>query len=147
MDTNLGALASFDTTEASCKRSITYHQKAKAIYNLLGLRDTAKLMKSCIATLRDLLAGCDGDGVSLDVNASTLLVNVRYNHEFALKTRDLTSEVTLQSGLWCLIIVVRSGLHAAAIDILTRKNGDRQLSINHPCSPPPKKPTDKIEMQ
>ena len=68
---NLGALASFDKTEASYKRSITYYQKARAIYNLLGLEDNAKSMDINIATLEDWFARCDGDGVKVAVNAST----------------------------------------------------------------------------
>ena len=90
---------SFDQTEASCKISITYYQKAKAIYNLLGLKDKANLMESSIATLKDRLARCDGDGVNVAVNASTLLKGARYIYEHSMKTCGLTSEATLQSGL------------------------------------------------
>ncbi len=46
----------------------------------------------------------------------------------------------------CLVITVRSEVDqrcqgsvicADVVDILTRVNGDRQLTVNHPCPPPP----------
>jgi hypothetical protein len=96
--TSLGALASFDQTEASYKRSIKNYQKAKAFFNLLGFEDRAKLMDISIAMEKDRLARCDGVGVNVAVNASTLLKAVRNNYEFALKTHGLISEATLGSG-------------------------------------------------
>ena len=68
----LGAVMSFDIAEASYTRSITYIQKAKAICNLLGLEDKAKLIYIHIATYKDCLPRCDGDCVNVAVNASTL---------------------------------------------------------------------------
>jgi hypothetical protein len=58
---SLGEIAYFDRTEASCKRSITYHQKARAICNLLGMEDGAKLMDIQIGLIKDYLARCDGE--------------------------------------------------------------------------------------
>ena len=95
---DLGDIASLDGTEASFKRSITYQQKAKTIYNLLGLKDKAKLMDISIATLKDGLARCDGDGANVAVNASTQLKGARCNYEYALKTFGLTTEATLLAG-------------------------------------------------
>ncbi len=99
---SLGMLASLDKTEASYNISITYHQKTKAIYNLLGLNDRAKsmdlLIAVLIAALKDSLARCDGDGVNVAVNASTLFKDLKNNYEFNLKTYGLTSDVTFISG-------------------------------------------------
>ena len=95
---SLGALASFEQTEASDKRSITYFQKARVIYNLLGLEDRAKWKDIRIAALKDRLAESDGDGVKVAVNASTLLQGARNNYEYLLKTCGSTSEATLRSG-------------------------------------------------
>jgi hypothetical protein len=95
---NLGTIASLDQTEASYKRSITYFQKAKAIYNLLGLDDRAKLMDIHNAKLKDRVAGCDGDGVNVAVNASSLLNGAMHDYEYSLKRFGSTSEATLRSG-------------------------------------------------
>ena len=67
----------FDLTEASYKRTITYYQKAKTIYNLLGLEDKAKLTDIIIANLKDRLARCDEDVPNVVVNASTKLEDAR----------------------------------------------------------------------
>ena len=92
---SLGVMSSLNHTEASYKRSITYYQKARAIYKFLCIEDRAKLMDIRIAALKDHLARCDGDGASVAVNASTILKGARYNYEHSLKTHGLTSEVTL----------------------------------------------------
>jgi len=95
---DLGMIALLDQTEAGYKGSITYFQKAQAIYKLLGLEDRAKLMDIRIATLKDLLARCGGDDVNVAVNASTLLQGAKHNYEYNLKTHGSTCEATLQSG-------------------------------------------------
>jgi hypothetical protein len=95
----LGMISSLDQTEASEKRSIIYCQKARAIYNLLGLDDRAKSMDIHIALRKDRLARFDGDGANVPVNANTLLKGAKYNYVYSLKTYGSTSEATLRSGL------------------------------------------------
>ncbi len=95
----LGVMTSFETSEASDKRSITYIQKAQTIYNLLGIADRAKSMDIHISLRKDRLARCDGEGVKVAVNANMLLEEARYNYEYLLKKSGSTSEATLRSGL------------------------------------------------
>jgi hypothetical protein len=131
--TSLGALASFDQTEASYKRSIKNYQKAKAFYNLLGLEDKARSIESSIAMVKDCLARCDGDDVNVAVNASALLKGVRYNYEFALKTHGLTSEATLESGLWYVteLVQAHSGIEAERLIVKLAATSQRVHGPEH----------------
>ena len=95
---SLGMIATYEETEASYKRSITHHQKAKAIYDLLGLADRAKSIEFTISLHKDRLARCDVDGVSVSENVSILLKEARYQYKYLLKTYGLTSGAALQSG-------------------------------------------------
>jgi hypothetical protein len=105
---SLGMISCFDQTEASDKRPIKNYQKGRVIYNLLGLEDRAKLTDIRIAALKDRLARCDGVGVDVAVNASTLLKGARYNYEYLLKICGSTSEATLRSGLWYVTELVQA---------------------------------------
>jgi hypothetical protein len=131
----LGAIASLDQTEASCKISITFHQIAKAIYNLLGLADRAKLMDTHIAALKDRVARCDGDGANLAVNASTLLKEARYHYKFCLKTYGLTSGATLRSGSIYATELVQAnrGIEAERLIVKLAASSQRVHGPGHNC--------------
>jgi hypothetical protein len=132
----LGVIAYFDQTEASDKRSITYFQKAKAIYNLLGLEDNAKLMDIRIAAFKECLARCDGDGANVPVNASTLLKGVRYNYEYSLKTHGSTSEATLRSGSTYVTELVQAhrGIEAERLSVKMAASSRRVHGPGHNCT-------------
>jgi len=133
---SLGGIATLDQTEASDKRSLTYYQKARAIYNLLGFEDNAKLTDINIAMLKDRLAKSDGDDVNVAVNASTLLQGARHNYEFALKTFGSTSEATLQSGLWYVTELVQAhrGIKAERLIVKLAASSRRVHGPGHNCS-------------
>ena len=132
----LGVIAYFDQTEASDKRSITYFQKAKAIYNLLGLEDNAKLMDIRIAAFKECLARCDGDGANVPVNASTLLKGAKYNYEYSLKTHGSTSEATLRSGSTYVTELVQAhrGIEAEWLIVKMAASSRRVHGPGHNCT-------------
>jgi hypothetical protein len=125
-----------DQTEASYKRSITYIQKARAIYNLLGLKDGAKLADIRIAMIKECLARCDGDGANVPVNASTLLKGVRYNYEYSLKTHGSTSEATLRSGSTYVTELVQAhrGIEAERLSVKMAASSRRVHGPGHNCT-------------
>ena len=133
---NLGTIAYLDQTEASYKRSITYFQKARAIYNLLGLEDGAKLADIRIAMIKECLARCDGDGANVPVNASTLLKGAKYNYEYNVKTFGSTSEATLQSGLWYVTKLVQAhrGIEAERLSVKMAASSRRVHGPGHNCT-------------
>jgi hypothetical protein len=132
----LGEKTLMDHTEASYKRSITYYQKARAICNLFGFRDRAKLMDVDIAALKECLARCDGDGANVTVNASTLLQGAKYNYEYYLKTFGLNSEITLQSGLILVTELVQAhrGIEAERLSVKLAASSRRVHGPGHNCS-------------
>ena len=133
---SLGTLASLDKTEASIKRSIKYYQKAKAIYNLLGLEDKAKLMDIHIASLKECLARCDGDGANVAVNASTLLTGARYNYEYSLKTYGSTSDATFITGSTYVTELVQAhrGIEAERLSVKMAASSRRVHGPGHNCT-------------
>ena len=133
---HFGLLASLDQTEATCRISIKYFQKARTIYNLLGLEDRAKLIDDPIAILRDHLVRFDGDGVNVAVNASTLLKGVRYHYEYYLKMHGLTSEVTLKSGSIYVMKLVQKhrGIEAERLIVKLTASSRRVHGPGHSCS-------------
>ena len=133
---NLGVMTSLDQTEASYKRSITYFQKARAIYNLLGLKDGAKLADIRIAMIKECLARCDGDGANVPVNASTLLKGAKYNYEYSLKTHGSTSEATLRSGSTYVTELVQAhrGIEAERLIVKLAASSRRVHGPGHNCS-------------
>ena len=133
---SLGAIAYFDRTEASCKRSITYHQKAQAICNLLGMEDGAKLMDIQIGLIKDYLARCDGDGANVTVNTSTLLQGAKYNYEYLLKTHGSTSEVTFISGSTYVTQLVQAhrGIKAERLSVKMAASSCRVHGPGHNCT-------------
>ena len=132
----LGTIASLDHTEASYKRSIKYHQKARAICNLLGMEDGAKLMDIQIGLIKDYLARCDGDGANVAVNASTLLKGAKYKYELALKTYGSTSEVTLRSGSTYVTELVQAhrGIEAERLSVKMAVSSRRVHGPGHSCT-------------
>ena len=133
---NLGVMTSLDQTEASYKRSITYFQKARAIYNLLGLKDGAKLADIRIAMIKECLARCDGDGANVPVNASTLLKGAKYNYEYSLKTHGSTSEATLRSGSTYVTELVQAhrGIEAERLIVKLAAISQRVHGPGHNCT-------------
>jgi hypothetical protein len=131
----LGMIVSFDTTEASYKRSIKYYQKARAIYNLLGLEDRAKLMDISIAMLKDRLAGCDGDGVNV-AECEYTIKGARYDYEHNLKTFGSTSEATLRSGSKYVINLVQAhrGIEAERLIVKFAAISHRVHGVEHNCT-------------
>ena len=132
----LGLVMSFDKTEASYKISITYYQKTKAIFNLLGLEDDAKFMDITIAELKDCLARCDGDGVNVALSARLLLKDARYKYEYYLKMCGLTSEATLLSAITYVTFLVKAhrGIKAEGLIVKLAAHSRRVHGPEHNCS-------------
>ena len=133
---NLGEIAILDHTEASYKRSITYYQKARAIYNLFGFRDNDKLMDVAIVTLKECLARCDGDGANVAVIASTLLQGAMYHYEYSLQTYGSTSDATLKSGSIYVTELVQAhrGIEAERLIVKLAASSRRIHGPGHNCS-------------
>jgi hypothetical protein len=133
---SLGMISHFDQTEASDKRSFKNYQKARAIYNLLGLEDMAKSMDIHIATLKECLARCDGDGAKVAVNASTLVKGAKNNYEYSLKTYGSTSGATLSSGLSYVAELVQAhrGIEAERLIVKLAAISQRVHGPGHNCT-------------
>jgi len=86
--------------------------------------------------LRDRLVGCDGDGVNVAVNASTLLKGARYNYEYLLKICGLTSEATLGSGSIYVTKLVQKhhGIEAERLIVKLAASSHRAHGPGHNCS-------------
>jgi hypothetical protein len=132
----LGLVMSLAGTEASDKISITYYQKAKTIYNLLGLKDRAKYMDITIATFKDRLASCDGDGANVVVDASTKLDDARCTYDYVLKKCGLTSKTTFRAGSGYVTELVRAhrGIEAEWLIVKLAASSRRVHGPGHSCS-------------
>jgi hypothetical protein len=121
---NLGEIAILDHTEA------------RAIYNLFGFRDRAKLMDVAIVTLKECLARCDGDGANVAVIASRLLQGAMYHYEYSLKTYGSTSDATLRSGSIYVTELVQAhrGIEAERLIVKSAAISQRVHGPGHNCS-------------
>jgi len=93
-------------------------------------------MDTHIAALKDRLARCDGDGVNLAVNASTLLKESSYHYKFCLKTYGLTSGATLRSGSIYAAELVQAnrGIEAERLIVKLAASSQRVHGPGHNCS-------------
>jgi hypothetical protein len=91
-----GEMTGMENTVASLNTSIKYFDKARKIYNLLGLKDGTEVMKNNIAIARARLADCDRDSG----NSKLCLVEIcRNNYEHQIKSFGLSSESAIRLGL------------------------------------------------
>jgi hypothetical protein len=91
-----GEMTGMENTVASLNTSIKYFDKARKIYNLLGLKDGEEVMKNNIAITRARLADCDRD----KGNSKLCLVEIcRNNYEHQIKSFGVSSELAIRLGL------------------------------------------------
>ena len=86
-----------DTSEEGFKIMITHYKKARAIYNLVGMKDKANHLDTVISVLTAEEQGAnDADALSSTEKISGIIRNL---YELHLNTKGMDSEDTIRSGL------------------------------------------------
>ncbi len=90
-----GSVTALDSTEESLKASMKHFGKARIIYNLLNIKEGAKVMENKIANVKVDLANCKGD----ESSAIDALEIVRDLYDLNVESCGLISELSIRSGL------------------------------------------------
>jgi hypothetical protein len=94
---NLGAMLTSDASEEGFKIMIPHYKKARAIYNLVGMKDKANHLDTVISVLTAEEQGAnDADALSSTEKISGIIRNL---YELHLNTKGMDSEDTIRSGL------------------------------------------------
>jgi hypothetical protein len=94
---SLGALSISDTSEKGFNIMITHYKKARAIYNLIGLKDRSNHLDTMISMFTEIHAANDLDALSTATNSGVGVAKNRY--ERLLNSGGMNSERTMRSGL------------------------------------------------
>ena len=88
-----------DSSEEGFKAMITHYKKARAVYNLVGMKDSAQRMDTLISFVTaKKQAANDGEALSSTLTNSDLGF-LRNNYKRVINTNGMDSEVTIRSGL------------------------------------------------
>jgi hypothetical protein len=93
----LGGTFLQDASQEGNKVAIGHLKKARAIYNLFGMKDKVKLMDSQISALNAMLQETKVDEFAGECHS--FFQEVKNSFENDLKTHGMNSEVTIRSGL------------------------------------------------
>ena len=122
-----------DGTEASMNISIKYIEKARIIYNLIGLKMESKLMETSIGKLRNNFEEVHRDSRA----ASVLLENSRHKYEYFINTSSgLASESAIMSGIYYAsrLAHARRGIEAERLAVELASVSRRVLGPAHVCT-------------
>ena len=93
---HLGAILTSDASEEGFKIMITHYKKARAIYNLVGMKDKASHLDTVISVLTAEKQGAnDAEALSSTEKISGIIRNL---YELNLNTKGMDSEDTIRSG-------------------------------------------------
>ncbi|KAL3788404.1 hypothetical protein ACHAW5_001016 [Stephanodiscus triporus] len=92
-----GTIMALDETEESDEIAIKHFEVARILYNIFGMKELSKEMESRIADITTRSAWSNED--EANVCATTLLQNARINYETCLASSEMTSIMTINSGL------------------------------------------------
>ena len=88
-----------DSSEEGFKAMITHYKKARAVYNLVGMKDSAQRMDTLISFVTaKKQAANDGEALSSTLTNSDLGF-LRNNYKRVINTNGMDSEVTIRYGL------------------------------------------------
>jgi hypothetical protein len=94
----LGVIFQLDRSVEGFKIAVKHYNKARAICNLLGMKDEAKEFESKIVVATELQASSDPN-ISLSTGASYMLQIMKNKYKQNLDTTGMSSESTIRSGL------------------------------------------------
>ena len=113
--------------------SIKYIEKARIIYNLIGLKMESKLMETSIGKLRNNFEEVHRDSRA----ASVLLENSRHKYEYFINTSSgLASESAIMSGIYYAsrLAHARRGIEAERLAVELASVSRRVLGPGHVCT-------------
>jgi len=125
----LGIITGFDCTKESTKISIKCHEKARIIYNLLGIKDKAKAMTNNIDMAKAMMAG------GCDIDEDTIVENKRFSFEHYLEKHGLI-EPTMRYGFYyaTALMEVHRGIEAERLVIMLAAESRRVHGPEHGCT-------------
>jgi len=92
----LGAMLKSDSSEEGFKIMVTHYKKARAICNLVGMKDSAQRMDTEISVLTAEKQGANDE----DAITNSALQAIKKMYELFLHTKGMDSEDTIRSGLY-----------------------------------------------
>jgi len=92
----LGGMLMLDSSEEGFKIMITHYKKARDIYNLVHMKDSAQRMDTVISVLTAEKQGANDE----DAITNSALQAMKKMYELTLHTKGMDSEDTIRSGLF-----------------------------------------------
>jgi hypothetical protein len=97
--TQLGGLATWDASEEGFKIMITYFKKARAIYNLVGMKFDVSRMDTIISMYTTNEQAVNNNDAPLATITNSELEAMKKMYEHHIISKGIDSEVTIRSGL------------------------------------------------